>query len=831
MARCYTDCLERPLRIFFGVLGHFIGSHPWWFLIAPLVLSAGLGSGFYLLEDRLSNDIEEQFTPVTGPAKTERRYIQDTFPEDGSVFSSLRLSTGGTYGTFIATHERDILTAESLQEILDLDLDVRNMSVETKNRTFQYADLCAQVARGACYSSDILNIINDNARNVELINLTFPWYYGNFGRVPLYTSLGSVSFNKGNWVVKSAEAIQLSYFLLGDNEMASDRWLKGFIALMSNKSMKKIKVSHTTSKSMQWEFEKTPASIVQLFSITYAITILFTILCCWRLDNVRSKIWVGCVGVLSTGLAVLASFGMLLFLGCPFVMTVASCPFMILGIGIDDMFIMISCWQRTQVLDSPPDRLASTYRQAAVSITITSLTDALAFFLGYYSPFGSVRSFCLYAGVSVVFCYLYNITFLGAFLALNGQREAENRHWLICSKISEDLPPGKSGAFGICCVGGNYSRATNEEIDPVSRFFEKFYGPCLTHTWAKGLVFMVYAGYLAGGLYGCFTMEEGLDVRHLALDDSYIIRYYNSQRQHFSEYGQNVMVAVKQPFPYWSEDAQKALCIVDFENLSYVNSTSAWFLSFKQYANAADLKIGSKEGFLRHLPNFLKLNPIFRQDLNYSVGEIRASRFFVQTLNTTTKKETLLGLRKAAEQCTVELLVYHPAFIYYDQYAVITDHTVKTILVAVAVMLFVSLILIPSPVCCLWVAFAVCSVLVGVAGFMALWGVSLDSISAINLIICIGFSVDFSTHISYSFVSSAKCDPNEKAVEALAHSGCPVLQGALSTILGVLVLSVSGSYIFRTFFKIMFLVIVFGLLHGLVFMPVFLTLFAACRKF
>ncbi|CAL8319299.1 unnamed protein product [Arctogadus glacialis] len=830
MARCYTDCLERPLHVFFCALGRLIGSHPWWFLTAPLVLSAGLGSGFYLVENRLANDIEEQFTPVNGAAKTERRYIQDTFPEDGSMVSSLRLSTAGTYGTFIATHERDILTAESLQEILDMDVHVRNMSVEMDNQTFQYADLCAQVARGACYSNDILKILNYNARNVELINLTFPWYDGRFGRVPLYTSLGSVSLNKGNRVVQSAEAIQLSYFLLGDNKMVSDRWLKDFMALMSNTSMKKIKVSHTTSMSMQWEFEKTPASIVQLFSITYGITILFTVLCCWRLDNVRSKIWVGGVGVLSTGLAVLSSFGMLLFLGCPFVMTVASCPFMILGIGIDDMFIMVSCWQRTRVMDSPPDRLASTYGMAAVSITITSLTDALAFFMGCCSPLGSVRSFSLYAGAAVVFCYLYNITFLGAFLALNGQREAENRHWLICSKIPEELPPGRSGAFGVCCVGGSYDRATVKEADPVSRFFEKFYGPFVTRAWTKGLVSMVYVGYLAGGIYGCSILEEGLDVSHLALDDSYIIRYYNTQRQHFSEYGQNVMVAVKQPFPYWSQEAQKMLCFVDFENLSYVNSTSAWFLSFKLYANETNLNVSSKEAFLSHLPNFLKLNPIFRQDLNYSMDEIHASRFFVQTLNTATKKETLLGLRRAAEHCMVELMVYHPAFIYYDQYSIITDHTVKTVLVAVAVMLLVSLILIPNPVCCLWVAFAVCSVLVGVAGFMALWGVSLDSISAINLVICIGFSVDFSTHISYSFVCSAKCALNDKAVEALAQSGGPVLQGALSTILGVLVLSASGSYIFRTFFKVMFLVIMFGLLHGLLFIPVFLTFFTACRK-
>jgi len=499
------------------------------------------------------------------------------------------------------------------------------------------------------------------------------------------------------------------------------------------------------------------------------------------------------------------------------------------------MFVIMSCWQRTRVLDSPADRLADTYRQAAVSITITSLTDVLAFLLGCTSPFGSVRSFCLYAGVSVVFCYVYNITFLGAFLALNGQREAENRHWLTCRKIPEDLPPGKTEVFGVCCVGGSYDRTTDkEEVDPVSRFFEKYYGPFLTHTWAKVLVFVVYVGYLAGGIYGCSTLEEGLDVSHLALDDSYVIRYYDSQRRHFSEYGQNVMVAVKQPFPYWSEDAQKTLasCIADFENLSYVNSTSAWFLSYKRYTNATDRDAGSKEGFQRHLPEFLKLNPIFRQDLNFSADhEIRSSRFFVQTLNNNTKKEVLLGLREAARRCTVELLVYHPAFIYYDQYVIIAANTVKTVLVAAAVMLLVSLVLIPNRVCCLWVAFAVCSVVVGVTGSMALLGISLDSISAINLVICIGFSVDFSTHVACSFVSSgSRRDADERAVEALAHSGGPVLHGALSTVLGVVVLSASGSYIFRTFFKIMLLVIGFGLLHALVFIPVFLTLFAACRK-
>lgn len=45
----------------------------------------------------------------------------------------------------------------------------------------------------------------------------------------------------------------------------------------------------------------------------------------------RNKVWVATFGVLSAGLAVLSSFGMMLHIGVPFVMTVANSPFLILG--------------------------------------------------------------------------------------------------------------------------------------------------------------------------------------------------------------------------------------------------------------------------------------------------------------------------------------------------------------------------------------------------------------------------------------------------------------------------------------------------------------------
>ena len=70
------------------------------------------------------------------------------------------------------------------------------------------------------------------------------------------------------------------------------------------------------------------------------------------------------------------------------------------GIGVDDMFLLMSSWSETFDLKdiSVPQRVGKTLAFAGVGMTVTSTTDLLAFLIGYNSVFLSVRSFCLYAG-------------------------------------------------------------------------------------------------------------------------------------------------------------------------------------------------------------------------------------------------------------------------------------------------------------------------------------------------------------------------------------------------------------------------------------------------
>ncbi|XP_069502844.1 patched domain-containing protein 3 [Ambystoma mexicanum] len=842
MSRCHTDCLERPLSRGFGLLGALIARHPWWFLLLPMVLSAGLGAGFYFLPQRLSNDIEEQFTPVGGPAKSERAFIRDFFPTNDSWrFSAQRLYTEGTYAALIAVSKdgTNILTTAAFQELLDADQMVRNLQATSKNLTFQ--QLCARSGNSCIAANPLLQAVNGSASAIERLNISFPM---SIDRQFLGMSLGGVTLKSASpKVVEKAVAVRLVYYLREDSPSDQEEareWLQAFLSSIPGKisNFENIKVTYFTSLSRQQEFEGNTKSVIPLFSITYFLTITFSIVSCLRLDCVRNKFWVASFGVITTGMAVLASLGLLLMCGVPFVITVANAPFLVLGVGVDDMFIMIAVWQQTKVKDTVEERMTHTYADAAVSITITTLTTVFAFYIGIMTSFNSVKSFCIYTGTAILFCYLFNITCFGAALALNGQREKSNRHWISCKKVDKVSPAGRSSLYSACCVGGAYDAATGTEQEhPVTTFFKDLYGPFLTNKLTKVFVVILYAGYLACSIYGCLQTQEGIDLRNLASDDSYVKPFYDDEDKYFSNYGPRVMVAVPNDTNYWDPSVRQNIenCMDSIENNSYIDKSlsESWLRIYEALSVPLKIDLNNKTAFLNNLPIIYQVNQDFKWDVKMTGGSILASRFFVQTVNVTTavdEKSMVNGLRELVKHCTIPLTVYHPAFIYFDQYVVIVDNTIQNVAVATGVMLVISLLLIPNPLCSLWVTFAIASIIVGVTGFMAFWDVNLDSISMINLVICIGFSVDFSAHISYAFVSSKELNSNKRIIDALHLLGYPIFQGAISTILGIVALSAAGSYIFRTFFKIMFLVITFGAAHGLIFIPVFLTFFGICGK-
>jgi len=145
------------------------------------------------------------------------------------------------------------------------------------------------------------------------------------------------------------------------------------------------------------------------------------------------------------------------------------------------------------------------------------------------------------------------------------------------------------------------------------------------------------------------------------------------------------------------------------------------------------------------------------------------------------------------------------------------------------VVFVVALFLIPQPLCCFWLVVSIFSIILGVFGFMSWWGVSMDSIASITSIMCIGFCVDFTMHVTSAFVLEGGLSRMERVRRSLYLVGTPVLQGVAVILVGVASITTPESYFFRAVFRIVFLFTVIAAVHTLLFVPVALLSYGPAK--
>ncbi|CAH1255280.1 PTCHD3 [Branchiostoma lanceolatum] len=844
----------------FQKFGRVIARQPHAFLFVSLLVVGGLGGGLYFVDDE--NSIEKLYTSDNGAWKVERAYVQEHFPiNDSEHFLPSRLITSGRYAAIIVRGRVDLADGNVLHESVVnvvVNLHKNIAQIETEDRGSNFTSVCAKWESGCVVTGlDLLDFI---AAQVPNVAVGYPLQ----GRIFSGAVLGGVSLEDGTDTVERATALKLIYHLRSsrkEDDASSEAWERAFLSYMATFSAEFIDVSWSTSRSLETEISDLAiSSVPTLAAYTGSFLMAFAALSCLMIDPVRSKPFLGMVGVLGAGMAVLATIGLMFYCGIKFNTLVAAMPFLIIGmhpfsahsgVGVDNMFILLAAWRKTNPWDSVQERSANTYAEAGVSITITTLTNALAFAVGAITSFPGVRVFCMYSGIAIVFAYLFQVNFFGACMIYDGYREKQNRHFLTCMAVpvpSKDDQPGcrqqsccRGEAQAVIQQGG---KDHNDHL--IMLFFKRCYGPFMTNVWVKVVVMVVFLGYLGVAIWGCVQLREGVQLSKLAGDASDVARFLEQDDRYFSEYDIRVAVVVTEELDYWDPDVQDRVenMLAGFEDTAFTygkNESESWLRDFLAYTDlicsnpllppSQQLNSADKTSFIRCLRNrFLERSEFTRyaQDIAFNeLGtEIIASRFFVQTKQidgTIREKNMMLKMRDLASEASVEAIVYHPAFVYYDQYTAILPNTLQNLGIATAAMLVVSVFLMPHPINAVWVTLAIASICTGVLGFMTLWAVNLDSVSMINIIMCIGFSVDFSAHIVYSFVTAEESGRDARAVHALYSLGVPILQGSLSTILGIAALSTAPSYGFRTFFKTMFLVIVFGLAHGIIFLPVMLS--------
>jgi Niemann-Pick C1 protein len=158
--------------------------------------------------------------------------------------------------------------------------------------------------------------------------------------------------------------------------------------------------------------------------------------------SVNSKFSLGLFGIVIVLVAVSSSVGLFSLLGVRVTLIIAEViPFLVLAVGVDNVFILVHELDRQNSLHALPDRddddsnnddaptmlapeerVARAVARMGPSILLSSVTETVAFALGAMVPMPAVRNFAIYAAGSVFLGAVMQVTVFVSAMAVDLRR-------------------------------------------------------------------------------------------------------------------------------------------------------------------------------------------------------------------------------------------------------------------------------------------------------------------------------------------------------------------------------------------------------------------------
>lgn len=641
---------------------------------------------------------------------------------------------------------------------------------------------------------------------------------------------------------------------------------------------------------------------------------------------VQSKFMLGVAGIVIVLLSVSASVGLFSAAGIKVTLIIAEViPFLVLAVGVDNIFLIVHEFERVNAShpDSPVDeRIAKALGRMGPSILLSATMETVAFALGAAVGMPAVRNFAAYAAGAVLINALLQVTMFVSVLALNQRRVEANR---------VDCFPCVQVGRPTNVFEGSAPYASAEE-DGIQRFIRRTYAPALFGKKTKAAIATVFLGLFVAGLALLPYVQLGLDQRIALPSDSYMIDYFNDLAQYF-EAGPPVYFVTRdlnlteQPnqrgvCARFSTCHQYSLSsIIEMERkrpeISYIADPAAsWVDDFFIWLNpvnnpkcCVDPKTGKPclanrqppwnltlhgmpegEEFVMYLKRFLDSMPDeecpyggkapYKDAVVFGDKPPSTPATHFRTSHTALRSQqdfisSYASARRIAADFSREtgiedaVFPYSKHYVFFDQYATIVPLTLKLLGSGLAVCFVISGLLLGSIRTALVVTITVLMILVDIGGAMAVAGVSLNALTLVNLVICVGIGVEFCAHIARAFqfppsrlldrsgFPSAPVAAAPAGFRAANHapklsigdgpgSGAGLLRGrdarvwaalsqvggsvfsgiTITKLLGVAVLAFTRSKIFEIYyFRVWLALVIFAALHALVWLPVALSWF------
>ncbi|KAK3738450.1 hypothetical protein QZH41_017085, partial [Actinostola sp. cb2023] len=807
-------CPKKMSRFFektFGGLGHTVASFPWITIAVSVIIVGTCAVGFMFAQSE--NRVEKLYIPPDSMSLKHLDKASRYFPQ---------MDTKKEVIIFVAEPGKDVLSRQCFLEILQIHNAIISLQDFHKH--------CVKAA-GKCIFLNPLEVFNFDEKKVDNISETISKVYNSpaflmrSGR-PLRMTFSRI-FGHAVWwkngTLRSASAVQVEY-LMSDRKQEElleleDALIKKVFEMKSSFTCAKVYLS--AGRSLSDATAESTGSDIVLFSITFTLMITFACVSLLKFKNpLAGHALLAQAGILAIGLGILAGLGLSMFIGIPFISFIGILPFLILGIGIDDMFIMLDELDRIDISKhSVSQTVKLVMSHSGPTITMTTLTDLVAFAVSTSTQFPAIRYFCIYAALTVTFAYLMLVTFFVALLTFDVRRiKAGRRDFCpVCR-----APPEKEG-----------NNPWTTPYQHISSYIMQGWGKVLMLPAVRVFVVLISLGLLGVSIFYALKVNEDFDRRLLAKKGASILDFFDAQEMN---YGRTVQVSIVIDTQVGYETSKVQSQILELskiatDNTYYMNMTVSWMEVFKSFTQKANLStIGSN--FMPSLKIFLEVPSYaqFKQDVVFSAenSSVVASRvlcFMKPTSSSVSQKDAMLTMRSdLALKSELSAYPITKTFIYLEQYAHIKTEAMRNIAVAGAAVFILLLPFLLSVTAAMLVCLGFGAVICELFALMYVWDVALDMISTINLVMAIGFSVDYSAHVAHAYVRSTERTPEDRVIHALSTVGASVFMGGASTFVGIVVTAFASSAIFVIFFKMFLGIIVLGLVHGLCFLPVYLSL-------
>ncbi len=858
-------------RLFYQV-GVLSGRFPWLTMLLVVGLSFALGAA--LRDFQTESQPDKLFVP-TGTRSLEDKGDVVQFWGDKVRPLSL-VVTGPALGD-------NVLSKERLGALFRVLGDVRSaVGTAADGSAYTFEQLCVKVPNMAagpgavsCLLSSVLEAWAYDAAALAADPDVLATLSSRLPRRRLESLVGGLKFS-ADGALASGSAFRVSS-LLNSNATDVDPSAKVKLADVGAEAWETELVRVTvTAPNASWarELEVYPQSItsfvkevggaiagdVGILSASYLLIIIFVLVVVQQQwDRVHSTLALGLGGFLVLGLAIVSAFGLAQMLGYKYGNTHSILPFIVLGVGSDGIFILVNAFRRTDRLAGLPERSGEALAHAGVSLTVSSVTNVAAFYMSSITVIPDLASFAKYACFALLFVYLYLCTFFMAWIVLDERRQAAGRLDLLCCvkdcRSAERRAAAKPAGF-------IESR--------VSRWMRETYTPFILRTPVRALVLVLAAA--ACGASICFTTRLTVEATgsNFLPQGSYVKDNVDLQARLFGGAPTDVQVVLKDVSPFASRVALLGLdrryrfdnfrsappyIVNDFRYwpaklLEFIdqelarNATQFDPAELPEDAQLANARFPASDAlFVKYLELFLAQDgAAFRPDivLNAERTAIRRTRIKMQhapigAFNAQgVFKEDAAEIVKAMDKMyeitdglrEQGIEAYPYSFTYTDAWAsfnVIKQELIQNLISSLIAVMIVIFLLIGHPAASLIVFGSTLLTVVEILGMNAVMGFSIDTVVTVLVVLSVGLGVDYSAHLVYEFMTLTGTRA-ERVAATMQDIGVPVLQGSASTLIAVCLQSLSKSYVFQIVFYEFLFAVGFGMLNGLVLVPIVLSL-------